>query len=420
MAIFNKTKSHLGIDIGTDSVKVIELQQADKPTLVTYGVAEDSIDVVRDTSAESTKKIVGVIEQIKDKARISGTSAIAALPSFAVFSSILSLPAMPKKDLAQAVKWEAKKFVPMPLEEMILDWKLLKSIDELQHSRNANGSPVGGSQSPQSQPTNETKNQTNQNTISAPAPGQSGDISITEAAQQQEATLSQDGSEGSTQQQEIPKKPSGHLRVLITAAPKNLVSRYVDIFKSAGLQLTSLETEAFAVARSLIGKQHGSIMVVDIGSITTDIMIIEDSIPILNRSIDVGGKTLTQAIAQGLHIDPARAEQFKRDIGINQSAGSSIPRVVEQTMQPVLQEITYSNNLYSNQTGQSIEKIILTGGSAFLPAMDLYLAQATNINTYIGDPWSQIVYPAELRPVLDEVGARLAVAIGLALRPMVK
>ncbi len=32
---------------------------------------------------------------------------------------------MPEKELVEAIKWEAKKFVPMPLEEMILDWKLI-------------------------------------------------------------------------------------------------------------------------------------------------------------------------------------------------------------------------------------------------------------------------------------------------------
>lgn len=100
------------------------------------------------------------------------------------------------------------------------------------------------------------------------------------------------------------------------------------------------------------------------------------------------------------------------------AAGSDIPRVMEQAMQPVLQEINYSHNLYVSQTGQSVEKIILTGGSALLPAMDVYLARATNINTYLGDPWQRVRYPEELKPVLDEVGTRLAVSIGLALRPL--
>ncbi len=401
MDLFSKNKSIIGIDIGADSVKMIELiKEQGKPKLLTYGVAEDSIDIVRDTSAESTAKLVHIIKQIMSEARISGKSVIAALPTFSVFSSILSLPMMPQKDLAQAVRWEAKKFVPMPLDEMILDWKLLKSIDTLQQER-------GQAAAPPTSPlaVADPNNPVDPNTPPDVVPPNDVTTSIAGSNPDKAAAL------------ETPVQASSdHLRVLITAAPKSLVSRYVDVMKSAGLQLGSLETEAFAVARSIVGKQKGSVMVVDIGAITTDIIIIEDGIPILNRSIDVGGKTLTAAIAKSLHIDVARAEQFKRDIGVGGGGGSAIPRVMQQTLQPILQEITYSHNLYLSQTNQPVEKIILTGGSALLPAMDQFLATSTNINTYLGDPWSRITYPEELKPVLDEIGSKLPVAIGLALR----
>lgn len=409
MKLFDRNKGFLGIDIGTDSVKIVELKKEDgQPTLVTYGVAEDSIDIVRDTSYESTTKIVAVINNAVERARISSRTTIAALPTFSVFSSILSLPSMPSKDLAQAVRWEAKKFVPMPLEEMILDWKLLKTLEELQQERGTSSlsdradsaASAADNSSADSSATEKTSNQSS-------VPDPTKPISQLDKDSEQKPVQSK-------------FKKSAYLRVLITAAPKALVSRYVEIFKQCGLVLGSLETEAFALARSLIGKQRGSVMIVDIGSITTDIVIIEDGIPILNRSIDVGGKTLTNSIAQSLHIDVSRAEQFKRDIGIGPDSGSAIPRVMEQTMQPILQEINYSHNLYISQTNQPVEKIVLTGGSALLPAMDVYLARVTNINTYLGDPWSRLRYPEELRPVLEEVGVRLPVAIGLALKPIDK
>ncbi len=36
--------------------------------------------------------------------------------------------------------------------------------------------------------------------------------------------------------------------------------------------------------------------------------------------------------------------------------------------------------------------------------------------TYVGDPWARVVYPLDLRPVLDQIGARFSVAVGLAMR----
>jgi hypothetical protein len=45
-----------------------------------------------------------------------------------------------------------------------------------------------------------------------------------------------------------------------------------------------------------------------------------------------------------------------------------------------------------------------------------YFANLLGLKVYLGDPWARVVYPEELKPVLDEVGARFSVAIGLAMR----
>ena len=44
-----------------------------------------------------------------------------------------------------------------------------------------------------------------------------------------------------------------------------------------------------------------------------------------------------------------------------------------------------------------------------------YLANMLNVNVVIGDPWFRIAYPVEIKPVLEQIGPRLAVAIGLAM-----
>jgi type IV pilus assembly protein PilM len=207
------------------------------------------------------------------------------------------------------------------------------------------------------------------------------------------------------------------MKVLITAAPKTLVKRYMDIFKLAELEIVGLETEAFSLVRSLLGNDQSAVMVVDIGAIATEISVILDGIPFLNRSIDVGGDTITKSISNGLNIDSQRAEQIKRDFGISTGASTSqIPRVVEFVMNNIVNEIRYILSLYQNQNEKPIEKIVLSGGSAFLPNLPAYLEQTIKLKTSIGDPWSHIAYPVEIKPVLDEIGPRFAVAIGLAMR----
>ena len=320
-----KINSYIGVDLGTSGIKVVELSNSKgHAKLLTYGIVESSADVVRSNAPETINKVVELLKNITSQSRVTTDRAIAALPAFSVFSSILSLPPMPKSDLAQAVKWEAKKFVPMPLDEMILDWKLLKNIPEITASTQ-------------------------------------GELPIAaESTVEDETSI--------IQKKEIDNRQKvQNYRVLITAAPKNLVSRYLEIFKKADLKLISLETESFALARSLFFGAKLPVMIIDIGSLTTAISIVEDGVPILNRSLDVGGATLTQAIATSLNIDRRRAEQFKRDIGIAQTnASSGIPKVIERALNPIINEVKYSLNLYQSQTALGIEKVILVGWQCIL------------------------------------------------------
>lgn len=352
-----KSQSYIGVDFGTSSIKIVELRSEDgHPRLMTYGYVEQPTDVVKSDSRASLEQLVSTLKAVIKKSGTTSRRVVSALPSIAVFNSIISLPVMPAKDLFSAVRWEAKKIVPMSLDEMVLDWRVLRNDNE--------------------------------------AAGQPDNHKATGTA-------------------EGPK----NMKVLITAAPKTLVKRYMDIFKLAELEIVGLETEAFSLVRSLLGNDQSAVMVVDIGAIATEISVILDGIPFLNRSIDVGGDTITKSIANGLNIDTDRAEQIKRDFGITAGGSSSqIPRVVEFVMNNIVNEIRYILSLYQNQNERPIDKIILSGGSAFLPNLTVYLEQTIRLKTSIGDPWSHIAYPVELKPVLDEIGPRFAVAIGLAMR----
>jgi type IV pilus assembly protein PilM len=192
----------------------------------------------------------------------------------------------------------------------------------------------------------------------------------------------------------------------------------MEIFKVANLTLLSLDTEPFALIRSLVGNDKSALMIVDVGSVVTNISIVINGIPVLNRSIDVGGLTITKAIADSLNVSLSRAEQFKYDIGMSpQRVGQgSVPKTIETTLTPIVDELRYSLNLYRNQGQKNIEKIILTGGSSMLLNLPEYLSNLLGLRVFLGDPWARVIYPEELKPVLDEIGPRYSVAIGLAMR----
>jgi len=345
MSLFFSNESYLGIDIGSSSVKLVELKnERGRVKLLTYGFSEN----LNDLDQADPKEIAAIINGICAKAGVTSRKAVSALPTFSVFSSIITLAGVEKKDLASAINWEAKKVIPLPLEEMILDWKKI--------------------------------------TTSAP------------------------------------EENKNNVKILLTGAPRTLVKRYIEIFKNAKINLLSLETETFALIRSLLGNDKSTTMIVEIGAKTSSFNIIDQNIPILNRSIDIGGQTITKAIANNLNIGLERAEQFKYDLGISslETADNAIPRTIAESVSPIVNEIKYALNLFQNKSDKKVDKIILSGGSALLVNFTSYLSKILDINVLAGNPWGKISYPVELKPLLDEIAPRLAISIGLALREMEK
>jgi type IV pilus assembly protein PilM len=349
-------KSFLGVDLGATSIKIVELkEEAGRARLLTYGYTEQNVGYPEKDFTETPERAIDLIKKVSVKARTVSKQAVAALPSASVFSSVINIPVAPGKDLAEAVRWEAKKIIPLPLEEMILDWKVLTPE-----------TAVGAGATP-----------------TTPA---------------QKTT-----------------------RVLLTAAAKNLVKKYLDIFKGAGLNLVSLETETFALVRALVGVDKSTVIIVDMGAASTAISIIENGVPFLNRSLNVGGINITKEIATSLGIDFNQAEQMKYDAGMSPGAEGGMSKIVERALSMLLNEIKYCANIYQNQeggSGKNIEKIILTGGGALLPNFVEYLSGALNMRVYAGNPWARIIYPEELKPILDQIGPKFSVAIGLAMREL--
>ena len=132
---------------------------------------------------------------------------------------------------------------------------------------------------------------------------------------------------------------------------------------------------------------------------------------------------MASQIATQLSISEEEAERMKHDLGTMAPGGSvsmgGMPSLLESAVLPMVNEIRYAIEVYGRMDtadSKRVEKVIITGGSAHLPKLADYLSQTLNMNVYVGDPWARVIYPEELRPVLDEVGPRLSVAVGLAMR----
>jgi type IV pilus assembly protein PilM len=370
MGLFGKKKiSYIGADLGAGGIKLVELQnEKGRGRLTTYGFVERPVDLQSINLIDDPKAAADVLKKIAAKARTTTLKTIAGLPVASVFSAVITVPKGNEKEQREAIEWQARKLIPVPLEEMVLDSKRIA----------APGTPADAAKK-------DAKN----------APATAGVSKKDEKKNEQ---------------------------FLITGASKAMVQKYVTAFKMAGLELTSLETETFALIRSLVGKDRSRTMIVDMGAVRTNIIIVENGVPYVTRSLDMGGASFTKAMAATMAMDPASAEKMKCDIKAISGLypDDKLPKLFESTIAPMMTELQYSMNLYVNQNGgdeaKPIEKVILTGGSAGLPALAGHLAAKLGVRAYVGDPWARVVYPEELRPVLDEIGPRYAVALGLAMR----
>ncbi len=124
------SSSYLGVDIGTTSIKVVEVRQGKQlPEIVNYGLLESSGYLARANQVLQTstlkifeKEAVELLKIIVAQMKPQGTQAIASIPTFSAFMTVLDFPQMSAGDLPKAVAFQARQYVPLPLFEVAIDW----------------------------------------------------------------------------------------------------------------------------------------------------------------------------------------------------------------------------------------------------------------------------------------------------------
>lgn len=137
---FFKAGTVLGIDIGTGSIKIAEVAgKKGRLQLKNYAILEtkdylhhpnlalqtSSLNIVEDEAVRLLKILIG---EMKPKTRVS----VAALPSFASFVTLFDIPLLSKKETTQAVNYQARQYIPIPIEDVQIDWM---KIDEYVNQR---------------------------------------------------------------------------------------------------------------------------------------------------------------------------------------------------------------------------------------------------------------------------------------------
>lgn len=356
-------KYFLGIDIGTSSIKIVELElKGGKPVLSNYGWVYLKEAIKENDSLALWKAYISKIIQ---EGRFKGKDAYVSISSSGSLITLIEFPSIERKDMDQAIRFEAHKYVPVPLEEVVLSWDIV----DIANSKNEVVDDVTKKEARQ-----------NKNTVS-------------------------DEKENS-----ISKK----IQVLLVAAPKNKVLKYERMAEETNINLKSIEVEGFSMARSLVGNDRGNFIIVDIGAKICNILLIEKGVIKVSRNIYSGGESISRTISKNLNIEESRADSLKIK-GNNFLVGEmsmTFPslEVVTNEIKRVLEAY------YKNTEKNKIDSLILSGGTARFQGITEYFQNSLGLKTIIGNSFGRVEYPKALEPKLSDLGTRFSVAVGLALK----
>ncbi len=132
--LFYKDKPVFGFDIGRSSIKIMQLSQAKKGTIVDgYGTISFDPKAIVNGVVVDPEVIIKAANELIEKqmvGRLTTTKVAVSLPNAYSFSRILTLPIMDAKDLASAVELETSQSIPLPLDDLYYDYEVMKAIDE--------------------------------------------------------------------------------------------------------------------------------------------------------------------------------------------------------------------------------------------------------------------------------------------------
>mgnify|MGYP001610404817 CR=1 FL=1 len=123
LALFG-SKSVLGVDLGTTGIKIAELSRSgERFDLKNYG----TVDFLADGNSAKfgDELFVGGLRDLISRIKPGTKDAVASISSFLTFATVFESPYLSAKDLEKAIPFEARKYIPIPLSEVVLDWSII-------------------------------------------------------------------------------------------------------------------------------------------------------------------------------------------------------------------------------------------------------------------------------------------------------
>ena len=261
-----KEKSVLGVDIGSSSLKVVQLRkEGGQAVLETYGelalgpYGGGEIGQATNLSAE---QITETLKDLLREAKVTTKNCGVSIPFARSLLTLVTLPyRADSREQKTVIELEARKYIPVPMSEVQLDWFIVPKMGPLQST----------------------------------------------------------GGEPSS---------DGNVEVLLVAVHNDELSLLQKVVADAELSASFYEIEIFSTIRAVVDEPVKPVMVLDVGAASTKMYVIERGIVALSHSISTGSQDITRAISISSNVPIAEAEQLKKKEGLGEDGVLGSPELV--------------------------------------------------------------------------------------------
>lgn len=361
--------SFVGIDLGISSVKMVQLKK-DKGQVVLESYGELSTGPyggsdIGQAVALSAPKMAELLKDLMTEANITAKVGAMSIPLRSSLLVNIEIPEAVESKLSEIISIEARKYVPVPVSEVVLDWWIVpKREQEIPR-------PIM--------------------TIKADQPP----VDKVES-----------------------KVKTKKIEVMMAAIHKDVIKQFQNIGKLIEKAPEFLEIETFSAIRACLKNETDAVAFLDIGAGNSKVAIIDYGIVRLSHTINKGSQDVTVAIAKSLGLPFVKAEEIKRKVGLSGKvrAEDDLSKVANPIMEYIFNEANRVIVNYQNKYRRVVSKVVLIGGGSQLLGLPEIGRRVVSVPLEIGAPFDKTKAPAFLADILKEAGPSFAVAIGVALR----
>ncbi|MHB8840311.1 MAG: type IV pilus assembly protein PilM [Candidatus Aquicultor sp.] len=366
--------SPVGLDIGGGTFRLAQLKpSADKPVLINYATIKTPEGLVSEGEILDVEGVAKTLASFWREKKISEKEVVVGVANQKVIVRVVEMPYMVESELRSAIQYQINEYIPIPVEEAIIDIQIISEHENSQQERMMDVLVVAA------------RKEMVENTVAA----------------------------------------------LEKAGLKPVV---VDVSSLAFARALADNTPEKVLQEE--DEHKAAIAMINISSNLTDIVVIEDEIPRFTRVSSIGGRSFTDALVEQLGMTFDEAEDLKKRIGLPASTNNepvsddsdisdviqykeAVQNVLEQEMIRFVAEIRRSLDYYLVQAtrAKSIEKIVISGGGAKLKNFIQYLQDNFQIEVELGQPLHSVQLSKRLKiENIQDEELSMAICLGLAMR----